>query len=203
MSKLVSFEIAKLAKEAGFDDKQCMVGYLKDGTESYDFGLDWRNNTAIGAPTQDELTSWLEEKGKYIYIRPEFYADGINWNWQVLWYLPKEEWTMVEHGYDDNGNPLMAPIRIMTGTGLYGDNGEYPTRHLAIDAALKMGIMKLDPFYKNNSIGGLAKLFNIHKNEMIDKIRQFSEELGDWGVGEISREQLDIIISKLGNPLKP
>lgn len=202
MSKVVGFEVAKLAKNAGFNDKHCEIGFLYDGTKSYDFGVDWLNNVAIGSPTQDDLIDWLEKKGMYIYIRPEFFIDGINWNWQVLWYLPKEEWiSSDEFNVDEDSLPINHYYKIMSGTGVYGDNGEYPTRHDAIEAALKMGILKLNVFYKNNSIEGLAKLYQLNKNDILNLIRPFSQELGDWSFNELTLEQLNIIVDKLGSPV--
>jgi hypothetical protein len=77
----------------------------------------------ILAPTFSQAFRFFREKhGLYHYILPEFYKNGINFNWQILWYLPKEEWT--NH-------------RIYNGTMLYGDNGEYPTQEKAELACLK------------------------------------------------------------------
>jgi hypothetical protein len=82
----------------------------------YPFGM-------CGVPLYQQAFKWFREKhGLYYYILPEFYKNGINFNWQILWYLPKEEWTN---------------YRIYNGTMLYGDNGEYPTQEEADIACLK------------------------------------------------------------------
>lgn len=200
MSKVVGFEVAKLAKQHGFNDKNCNQGYLHDGSESFDFTTDWLNAKAIGAPTQDELLSFLEGKGMFIPLMPEIYVDGINWNWQVLWYLKKEDWQYTE--IDTENGRQKVPINIVDGTGWYGDNGEYPTRHDAIEAALKMGLMKLDPLFMNNSSERLAKAYGISMNELLTRIRPFSDELGDWSFREFTIEQMQIIVGKLGNPFQ-
>lgn len=62
------------------------------------------------------LLRWLDEHNVVIHIQPEFYRDGINWCWQVLFYNPKSD----------------TPDLITDGTGLYGDNGEYSTRGKAM-----------------------------------------------------------------------
>lgn len=74
----------------------------------------------IDAPTQFQVRTFLFKRFNIIiYIKPEAYTKGINWNWQVLFYDPNAPdcW--------DNRS-----------TGLYGDDGEYQTEVDAIDAAL-------------------------------------------------------------------
>jgi hypothetical protein len=181
MSKPVSFKTAQLAKQFGFN-KACENHYNENG--KIDFA-------GIPAPTLEQLQSWLEEeKGMYISIAPEMYVDGINWNWQVLWYLPKDQWVIDEDG----------PSRICTGTGYYGDNGEFPTRHEALEAALQMALMKTDVFFQHNSLEGLARLYKSDNNTILNKLRQFSSELGDWSFREFTFDQLKIISAKLGDP---
>ena len=97
-----------------------------------ELGFDEPSISGYSYPNSDKLLSqailyqqafrWFREKyGLYHYIIPEFYINGINFNWQVLWYLPKEEWT--DHNISD-------------GTFMYGDNGEYPTQESAESACL-------------------------------------------------------------------
>lgn len=74
------------------------------------------------APTWEQAIEFFETRGMYTNIGPEFYKDGINWLWQILWYLPEEEQS--EHD-------------IYDGSYFYGDNGEYPTRQLAIKASVE------------------------------------------------------------------
>jgi hypothetical protein len=143
--EFVEYEEALALKELGFD-KPCF-GYYVDGelrginlgmeelggVEPYyqRFGfhtlsnhdIDNPNKIVVTAPTFSQAFTWFRENhGLYHYILPEFYKNGINFNWQILWYLPKEEWT--NH-------------RIYNGTMLYGDNGEYPTQEEADIACLK------------------------------------------------------------------
>ena len=134
-----SFEL----KELGFDEP-CLAWYDKNsvlladitiGYESTDFlytqeDMDIQQCTA---PTFSQAFRFFREKyGLYHHIVPEFYTKGINFNWQILWYLPEEEWT--NHVISD-------------GTGLYGDNGEYPTQEEAELACLR----KLIKIVKNKS----------------------------------------------------
>lgn len=80
-----------------------------------------QNKHIIKAPTWDAIIEWFVEKGYYIHLGPELYADGVNWCWQILWYYPKDKWT--EYLVND-------------GTYYYGDNHEFPTRKDAIKAAI-------------------------------------------------------------------
>ena len=50
----------------------------------------------------------------YISIIPELYKDGVNWNWQILWY--------------EKGK--------IEGTYMFGDNNEHPSRENAEKAAI-------------------------------------------------------------------
>lgn len=60
----------------------------------------------------------------HIIITPDFYKDGINYNWQILEYNPNAD---NDDYYGKNT------------TGQYGDNGEYDTYGKALEAALKRG----------------------------------------------------------------
>lgn len=193
MGMIVSFETAQLAHKKGYD-KYTETKYNPDGQPVFH-----DNGVNIFAPTQDDLQTWLESKGMYVSCAPEMYVDGINWNWQVLWYLPQDRWDWIEET-DDEGKEIRYPRNICTGTGYYGDNGEYPTRHIAIEAALVMALKKLDILYRHNSIDGLSKLYGVDNNTMLNRIRPFSAELGDWSFREFSEEQLAIIVSKIGQP---
>ena len=51
----------------------------------------------------------------FISIVPELYKDGVNWNWQILWYNDKKQ---------------------TEGTFFFGDNHEHPTRENAEKAAI-------------------------------------------------------------------
>lgn len=70
--------------------------------------------------SNSSLFKIFDSEGFNIIITPEYYKEGINWNWQVRWHN------------------LTDPEKSLTdGTGVYGDNNEYPQRQLAEDAALK------------------------------------------------------------------
>lgn len=156
--QFVTYDIAYRLKKLGFD-KECMGFYSYSLTEQIDeesgtmkgafgwekgelsfeksffinnySGIDFSNENwlHVAAPLWQEAIDFVESLGYYIYICPEFYADGINWNWQVLWYLPKELWT---------------EFKVMSGTFMYGDNGEFSTRRDATIAALKRAIDEIE-----------------------------------------------------------
>lgn len=77
------------------------------------------------SPLYQQALEWFAtEHGLYYNIGPEFYTNGINFIWQILWYLPKEQW---------------REYRIYGGTMSYGDNAEYPTHRKAeLGCILKM-----------------------------------------------------------------
>jgi len=201
MSKLVGLEVAKLLQKRGFDKPTENAFLIRtDGTvtESNDWVGDETDDEVLFRPTQDDAIAFLEGKGMFLPLMPEMYVDGINWNWQVLWYLPKEEWKYTE--IDTENGREKVPTHITDGTGWYGDNGEFPTRHQALEAALHMGLMKLDPLCMNNSCDKLAKAYSISMNEMLTRIKPFSNELGEWSFRDLTMEQMQIIVTKLGNP---
>jgi len=199
--KLISFKTAKLAKERGFNTRTEDIFYddVEEFVAAHEVIKFEDSSKIVFRPTQDQLQDWLESKNMYLSIAPEFYTEGINWNWQVLWYLPKEEWEYDEH-INDDGILEKLPNNIIGGTGFYGDDGEYPTRHEAVEAALYMALMKLDPLYMNNSIEKLSKLYKIDMNGMLSLIKPFSRELGDWRFDNLTPDQLKIIIDYLGIP---
>lgn len=64
--QLVSFEIAKLAKEKGFDIKCDYWKYIDNNCQA----MSYDSQTCISIPTQSLLQKWLREKHK-IRIYPE------------------------------------------------------------------------------------------------------------------------------------
>jgi hypothetical protein len=84
-------------------------------------GEDYEPKNLIG------LLGWLDEHNVIIHIQPEFYSQGINWNWQISFYNPET--------FDDPD--------LMDGTGLYGDNGEYKTKEDALEDAVKYSLLFL------------------------------------------------------------
>src|ERR1700755_1407807 len=113
MTKLISYKTAVLAKKHGFDDRTEDVFYtdVEEFISSHDVINHNNSEKIIFRPTQDHLQTWLESKGMFVSIAPEFYTEGINWNWQVLWYLPKEKWEWIENE-DENGNLIKHPSNI-------------------------------------------------------------------------------------------
>jgi hypothetical protein len=118
--EFIPYEQALALKELGFDEPS-LGWYTSDGSLIKEYITNKVNKFTL-APTFSQVFRWFRDKyGLYYYIAPEFYINGINFNWQVLWYLPKEEWT--DHNISD-------------GTFMYGDNGEYPTQESAEQACL-------------------------------------------------------------------
>jgi hypothetical protein len=133
-TEFIPYEQALELKELGFDEP-CFMAYL--GEELYSkcdhvYHLQAKDVlNPLKAPLYQQAFRWFrKEYGLYHTIWPEFYKDGINFNWQILWYLPKDEWT--KHVISD-------------GTGQYGDNGEYPSQEEAELACL----IKLIEIVKN------------------------------------------------------
>lgn len=130
--QLINFKTAQLAKEKGFnintlnfyDSNSSYTGYvLKEKTihtpDSY-----YHHRDCFMAPTQSLLQKWLREVHQaHIDIIPEFYHTGINYNWCVRFYSVME-----------------ADCMDSRSTGLYGDNGEYPTYELALEAGLQKAL---------------------------------------------------------------
>lgn len=65
MNTPVSFEIAKLLKERGFDQKLTDIGYNVNGEESFDYSIDRINGVGVASPTIAEVVMWLYEKHKF------------------------------------------------------------------------------------------------------------------------------------------
>ena len=132
--EFIPYVHALALKELGFDEP-CFGFYYPNGKliQIHTIGFPDDKKDCILAPLYQQAFRWFREKyGLYYYILPEFYKNGINFNWQILWYLPKEEWTI---------------HRIYNGTMLYGDNGEYPTQEKAELACLR----KLIEIVKKNT----------------------------------------------------
>ncbi len=97
-------------------------------------------------PTVPLALQWVNDvKGFYLNLGPELYVDGINWNWQLYWYKPRNQWKfkkthnpdpikigeiIIESSYDS----------ISEGTYMFGDNNEYPTKQSAESEALSYAL---------------------------------------------------------------
>lgn len=127
--KYTSDRTAILAKKKGFKTSDKSYNYRsKDGgiwTTPYKNGQSGKENTWQRC-TQSYLQKWLREKHKlHCQITADYYEDGVNWLYQVLWpekiEIDKEFLKMVDY---------------RNGTGMYGDNGEYSTYEKALEKAL-------------------------------------------------------------------
>ena len=89
------------------------------------------NKHIIKAPLNQQVIDWAQNiHGLYPKIIPEYYGDGFNINWQIMW-------VTIEH--------LFTPD--LNGTFLYGDNGEYLTHHTVLIAMIDKLIEVIQ--YKN------------------------------------------------------
>lgn len=128
-NEFITYDLAVKLKALGFDEP-CMGVYYGD-VEDIQFTLNVRETqyyaqkgykNGVLAPLYQQAFRWFIDKhGLHIHMCPEFYKDGINYCWQILWYLPKDKWT------DSN---------VHGGTMFYGDNHEYPTKEEAENACI-------------------------------------------------------------------
>ena len=89
--EIVTFEVAKLAKEKGFPQDECGVNigyYAWDGLRKIHslvnsfawYNDEYNHDNLFLAPTQSLLQRWLrEEKGYYVY--PFFDNVQLKWDW--------------------------------------------------------------------------------------------------------------------------
>ena len=124
--KLISFKLAKLAKEKGFsvDNNEDFSFFNETRFPKFPRKFEYLRvgyNNDILAPTQTLLQRFLrEEHNIIVQISAEAYKDGINWLFQVLIY-DGTHWAN-------------------NSSGLYGDNGEYNTHEEALEAGLIKGL---------------------------------------------------------------
>ncbi len=144
----VSYEIALELKRLGFNmpSSYCYTfdgvlttfpHYLENTNKTYDNAiLSGLEDKLCTAPRVSEVLRYFRDvQGLYVNNVPEFYTNGINFNWQILWYTPKEEWKCID------GSPnIMNTYSIYDATFQYGDNGEYPTQEDADLGAIKLMI---------------------------------------------------------------
>jgi hypothetical protein len=115
-TEFIPYEESVALKELGFDES-CFGYYNHNGSHFFKHKPKTDDKNLTKAPLYQQAFRWFRDvHGLYHTIWPEFYKDGINFNWQILWYLPKDEWTKYV---------------ISDGTGQYGDNGEYPSQEEA------------------------------------------------------------------------
>jgi hypothetical protein len=103
------------------------------------------DNNKIYLPlTTEELLDFIEYKGLYIDVHPEFYIPGVNWCWQICWYLPKENW-------DDIPHKELRSYHFIDGTFGYGDNGDYKTMNNALYSAIEMSFRLIENGFKKQN----------------------------------------------------
>ena len=87
MNTPVSFEIAKLLKEKGFD-LPCRLLYKseKELEEGIGVDYDWNRFDSYSAPTIAEVVMWLYEKhGIWIRVTPKPYSHFLtHWRWEHM-----------------------------------------------------------------------------------------------------------------------
>lgn len=131
--QLVKKATARLAKEKGFDWETEWAYQSRQFVRYSDPHriVNWNNDIDVdcSAPTQASLQNWLREKHNiFVQITVDFYRNGINYLWQVLIY-DKED-TAGDYCSKDS-------------SGLYGDDGEYPTYEKALESGLKKALKRI------------------------------------------------------------
>ena len=102
----VSFEVAKLLKEKGFDEP-CHALY-HDGEDKIFFGLDadsYHNSTlnidCYACPTLQMVMKWLREKYSIFFNVNYFHTDvGNKWACLTIWLLYKNGCELSIEGFD-------------------------------------------------------------------------------------------------------
>lgn len=110
---------------------QELLVLIKDSPIFLEFKENYMNNNDYGI-----ILTFLESKGLYLAINPEFYVNGMNWVWQWFWYRPMDEWKI--------NNSDLYYKKLSSGTYLYGDNNEYPTREVAELSACELAFRLLE-----------------------------------------------------------
>jgi len=93
------------------------------GVDSINTLLWFGDDSKFLFPIRD-LYDFFDEQGINVIITSEYYYDGINWLWQLLWHTP----TYIS-------NDKYTTRDQYGGTSQYGDNGEYSVRTEAEEAA--------------------------------------------------------------------
>src|SRR6185369_6206362 len=64
----------------------------------------------------EDLRKFFDSIGLYIQIIPEFYLEGINWNYCIRWYRDKEK---INEAIKKEGIDQIRPFDFIDGTMLY------------------------------------------------------------------------------------
>ena len=146
IDELVAFEVAKLAKQKGFNistkEQYCIkpISIQADNGRWADFKVgevldsyssscvtQYEETDVVPAPTQSLLHRWLREtKNIDIVIAPERYKTGINY--------------VVQAQKFDLENGELGRNFIVDGTFWFNDNHEFPTYEDALDKGLYEGL---------------------------------------------------------------
>lgn len=123
----VSLKTAKLLKKKGFNEPcEKKINIKTKIIEYCDFNYICANNldlnkNYISYPTLYEAEKWLRKNHNCIIVtNTDFYINGINYLFQVLF-------------YDEKFVDCISNIS----SGLHGDNGEYKTYEECLDAAIR------------------------------------------------------------------
>ena len=68
-----------------------------------------------------KLFDFFEKRNIYVSVFPEFYTDGVNFNWQLLWYNKENEWMPYE------SENTISYKNLTSETMWYGDDGDFPS----------------------------------------------------------------------------
>lgn len=106
MEAYVSFEIAKLLKEKGFDT-HCDHYYDQSSDEPQQFTLDemyYSYDEFVKAPTHQMACAWIREKGYHIYT----FKGVDSWVYEVQ--SLNEDWTFHFGGFKEHDEAIEAAL---------------------------------------------------------------------------------------------
>lgn len=105
---------------------------------SYKYYIEWncaKNPDCPSAKCYEHslrnLYDFFDANNLNVFISADYYPNGVNWLYQILWHTPDYTETHYLDQFD--------------GTGKYGDNNEYKTREEAEIAAFNHAFKLLEP----------------------------------------------------------
>lgn len=129
----VSLKTAKLLKRKGFNEPcEKKINIDTEIISDCDYDHICYSNLILpekecSCPTLYEVEKWLRERHNCIIVtNADFYINGINYLFQVLF-------------YDEKFVDCISDIS----SGLCGDNGEYKTYEECLDAAIREALRKI------------------------------------------------------------
>jgi hypothetical protein len=106
--------------------------------DSYNYYIEWncaKNEDCPSAKCYEHslrnLYDFFDANNLNVFISADYYHNGMNWLYNILWHTPNSIDIGSEYQYD--------------GTGTYGDNNEYETRKEAEVAAFTHAFKLLEP----------------------------------------------------------